>query len=240
MSFNLHQAIDITGRHDLEAFARQIEASGAEVIVAQEVSRGWLISGSTEMLTWLSRRLGMVYFWSPATDAVFGNAILSRRPMTLRDRVTLPRGAAPMRRGGLRAEIDLGGGDRLTVIGAHFHNQRVLDLPADEIREQQAQALVAFWNRQERTVVMGDLNSAPGSRALTILKEAGLGDAFELGGGAPLRPHLPGVRQTRPPDRLHPGLTRSDSARLHDVPESAIRSPGHRGDAEPVASRVGG
>jgi hypothetical protein len=59
MSFNLHQAIDIEGRHDLETFARHIEASGAEVFAFQEVSRGWLISGSTEMLTWLSRRLGM-------------------------------------------------------------------------------------------------------------------------------------------------------------------------------------
>ncbi len=185
MSFNLHQAIDITGRHDLETFARAIEASGAEVFAVQEVSRGWLISGSTEMLTWLSRRLGMAYVWSPAADAVFGNAILSRRPLTRRDRVRFPRGAAPMRRGGLRAEVDLGGGAQLRVIGVHFHNQRVLDLPADELRTAQAQALVTFWNREERTVVMGDLNSVPESRALAVLKEAGLRDAFELGGGVP-------------------------------------------------------
>jgi endonuclease/exonuclease/phosphatase family metal-dependent hydrolase len=67
----------------------------------------------------------------------------------------------------------------------HFHNQRVLDLPADELRTAQAQALVAFWNRQDRTVVMGDLNSVPESRALAVLKGAGLRDAFELGGGEP-------------------------------------------------------
>jgi len=200
MSFNLHQAIDINGRHDLEAFARAIEASGAEVLAVQEVSRGWLISGSTEMLTWLSRRLGMVYVWSPAADAVFGNAVLSRRPLAFGDRVAFPRGAAPIRRGGLRAEVDLGGGARLAVIGVHFHNQRVLDLPADELRAAQAQALAAFWNRQDRTVVMGDLNSVPESAALAVLKEAGLRDTFERGGGEP--PGLTFLEFGRPVRRI--------------------------------------
>jgi endonuclease/exonuclease/phosphatase family metal-dependent hydrolase len=105
-----------------------------------------------------------------------------------------------MRRGGLRAEVDVGGGSQLRVIGVHFHNQRVLDLPADELRTVQAEALVAFWNREDRTVVMGDLNSVPDSGALAVLKEAGLRDAFELGGGE--RPGLTFLEFGRPVRRI--------------------------------------
>ncbi len=178
VSFNLHQGFATTGVQDLEALARTIEAVSPDVVALQEVSRGWLINGSTDMLTWLERRLGLRSVWGPAADAVWGNAILSRRPVLASGNAELPRGGAPMRRAMLWAEIDIGTGERLLILATHFHH-----VEADAyIREPQAAALVKLWNRRERTVVLGDLNATPESREIALLRDAGLRDAFTLAG----------------------------------------------------------
>ncbi|MDI6772561.1 MAG: endonuclease/exonuclease/phosphatase family protein [bacterium] len=178
MSYNLHQGYGISGAQDLEALARTIEEAGAEIVALQEVSRGWLVNGSTEMLTWLSRRLRMPYVWGPAADAIWGNAILSRRPILASGNAELPRGGAPMRRAVMWADVDLGRGERLLVIATHFHHVE----GHGQIREPQAAATVSRWNRQGRTVLMGDLNALPGAREIAILRDAGLRDAFALAG----------------------------------------------------------
>ncbi len=177
-SYNLHQGFSTTGVQDLEALARTIEAVAPDVVALQEVSRGWVINGSTDMLTWLERRLGMRSAWGPAADAVWGNAILARRPLLAWGNVQLPRGEAPMRRAMLWGEIDIGTGERVLIIATHFHH-----VEADaHIREPQAAALVKFWNRRERTILLGDLNATPGSLEMTMLRDAGLRDAFALAG----------------------------------------------------------
>lgn len=178
MSYNLHQGYGISGAQDLEALARTIEEAGAEVVALQEVSRGWLVNGSTEMLTWLSRRLGMPYVWGPAADTIWGNAILSRRPILASGNAELPRGGAPMRRAVMWADVDLGMGERLLVIATHFHHVE----GHGQIREPQAAATVSRWNKRGRTVLMGDLNALPGAREIAILRDAGLRDAFALAG----------------------------------------------------------
>lgn len=178
MSYNLHQGYATDGAQSLGALAATIADSRAEVIALQEVSRGWLINGSTEMLTWLSRRLQMPFVWGPAADAVWGNAILSRRPILASGHIELPRGGVPMRRGALWAEIDLGAGQRLLVIGVHFHH-----VEADgHVRVPQAAALLDLWRQRPRAVVMGDLNATPDAREIALLRDAGLRDAFALAG----------------------------------------------------------
>jgi endonuclease/exonuclease/phosphatase family metal-dependent hydrolase len=178
MSYNLHQGYATSGAQDLEALAGTIEAAGADVVALQEVSRGWVINGSTEMLTWMARRLRMSFVWGPAADAVWGNAILSRRRIARSAYDELPRGGAPMRRGVLWAEIDLGRGERLLVIATHFHQVEA----EGEIRVPQAAAVLRVWNRRDRTVVMGDLNATPDAPEIALLKDAGLRDAFALAG----------------------------------------------------------
>ncbi|HID86256.1 MAG TPA: hypothetical protein EYP55_02630, partial [Anaerolineae bacterium] len=81
MTYNLHQGFDTEGWLGMEALARVLEESGAEVVALQEVSRGWVINGSLDMLTWLSRRLKMPHVSGPTADPLWGNAILSRYPL---------------------------------------------------------------------------------------------------------------------------------------------------------------
>ena len=75
MSYNLHSGFDVTGRLNLEGIAQAIEAEQADVIGLQEVSRGWVLDGSVDMLTWLSQRLNLPYVWAPTADPLWGNAI---------------------------------------------------------------------------------------------------------------------------------------------------------------------
>ena len=123
MSYNLHFGFDVAGWSDLEATARAIEATGAEVVGLQEVSRGWYVNGSTDMLAWLQRRLRMPYArFAGASDPIWGNAVLSRYPIVAGQVLRLPREGVPLRRSALRIEVDLGAGRRLRVVVTHLHH----------------------------------------------------------------------------------------------------------------------
>jgi hypothetical protein len=96
MTYNLHFGFDVSGWSDREGAARAIEAGGAEVVGLQEVSRGWYVNGATDMLAWLQRRLRMPYArFAGASDAIWGNAVLSRYPIVAGEVVRLPREGSP-------------------------------------------------------------------------------------------------------------------------------------------------
>jgi endonuclease/exonuclease/phosphatase family metal-dependent hydrolase len=184
MSYNLHFGFDVAGWSDLEATARAIEATGAEVVGLQEVSRGWYVNGSTDMLAWLQRRLRMPYArFAGASDPIWGNAVLSRYPIVAGQVLRLPREGVPLRRSALRVEVDLGAGRRLRVVVTHLHH---LEGPAGaRVRLAQVPRLLEAVAGRPATVLMGDLNAEPGSAEVALLRRAGLTDAFTAGGGGP-------------------------------------------------------
>jgi endonuclease/exonuclease/phosphatase family metal-dependent hydrolase len=184
MSYNLHFGFDVAGWSDLEATARAIEATGAEVVGLQEVSRGWYVNGSTDMLAWLQRRLRMPHArFAGASDPIWGNAVLSRYPIVAGQVLRLPREGVPLRRSALRVEVDLGAGRRLRVVVTHLHH---LEGPAGaRVRLAQVPRLLEAVAGRPATVLMGDLNAEPGSAEVALLRRAGLTDAFTAGGGGP-------------------------------------------------------
>jgi endonuclease/exonuclease/phosphatase family metal-dependent hydrolase len=184
LSYNLHFGFDVRGWSDLEATARAIEASGAEVVGLQEVSRGWYVNGSTDMLAWLQRRLRMPYArFAGASDAIWGNAVLSRYPIVAGQVLRLPREGVPLRRNALLVELDLGAGRRLRVAVTHLHH---VDGPdGARVRLAQLPPLLDAVAGRPATVLMGDLNARPGSAEIALVERAGLTDAFTSGGGGP-------------------------------------------------------
>lgn len=177
MDYNLHNAVNTEGRVDPEAIARVIEESGADIVGLQEVSRGWLIWGGMDMLTWLSQRLNMPYVWGPTADAQWGNAILSRYPINNVEFYDLPPEDVLLLRGYIVAEIDVDG-RTLTVINTHFSERE----GQDEIRAIQSSEILSTWNNAPATVIMGDLNALPDSQAIQLMRDAGLVDVtLELG-----------------------------------------------------------
>jgi endonuclease/exonuclease/phosphatase family metal-dependent hydrolase len=181
MSYNLHFGFDVEGWSRLEQTARAIESSGATVVGLEEMSRGWYINGSTDMLSWLQRRLRMPYLvFGGASDPIWGNAILSRRPITASGVVPLPRQGVPLRRNYLWATVDLGGGQTLRVISTHLH--QVEGPEGAPVRLAQMPKLLDGWARAPATVVMGDFNATPGSGEVALLTGAGLHDAWTEAG----------------------------------------------------------
>ena len=172
MTYNLHNGFNTKGYLDMEALARVIEESDADIVALQEISRGWLISGRLDMLTWLSQRLDMPYVSGPTADPFWGNAILSRYPITEYKSYDLPPGDLVIKRGLISVSIDLGGGDTLRVIATHFHH---IDGDSD-IRQLQSAAIIDFWNGTSQTVILGDFNAEPADPEIQILKQAGLVD----------------------------------------------------------------
>jgi len=180
MTYNLHQGFSTEGYLGMEALARVIDGTGADVVANQEVSRGWYINSSLDMLPWLSRRLDMPWLFGPAADPIWGNAILSRYPVLEHGRGMLPQGQGVMKRGYLWARLDMGNGDDLLVIATHLHH-----IETDhQTHLLQVKALLDFWGGRERTIILGDMNSWPDSPEMELFRQAGLKDAFaEIGHG---------------------------------------------------------
>ncbi len=199
LSYNLHFGYDVAGWSRLEAVARAVEGSGAELVALQEVSRGWYVDGSTDMLAWLRHRLRMPYaVFGPAADALWGTAILSRHPILASGVELLPRGdplryeGLPQRHGAvwahvdqrsyLWAHIDLGAGQTVRVIATHLHH---IDPNQGDhgnlVRAAQVRRLLAVRDHGA-TVVMGDFNAHPDWPEVALMRRSGLRDAWVAAG----------------------------------------------------------
>lgn len=185
MSYNLHSAFNTDGALDVEAIAQVIEDSEAEVVGLQEVPRGRLLSGTTDLLLQLQVRLGfehVAYFGT--TDPVWGNAILSRFPIVDTEAEYLPQAGTPLRRGYLGASLDIDGVE-LLVISTHlqhvndqdFHD---LDPEADLLPVHTAQIVTILdtWGGQSPAILMGDFNARPEWAQISMLFEAGWVDSW--------------------------------------------------------------
>jgi endonuclease/exonuclease/phosphatase family metal-dependent hydrolase len=178
MDYNIHQGFNIKGFLDLESIARVIENSGADVVCLQEVSRGWVINGSADTLLWLSDRLDMDYLFMPASDAVWGNAVLSHYPLKLIKSGYLPQLGAPLRRSYIISEIELEGQENINVMCVHIHHIEC----EGSIREEQVEKILEEWGGLERTAIMGDFNAEVYEPEIKKMYDTGLLDSqLELG-----------------------------------------------------------
>ncbi|WP_173406170.1 endonuclease/exonuclease/phosphatase family protein, partial [Actinotalea ferrariae] len=168
VSWNLHYGVTPEGRVELEQLARTIEEQGACVVLLQEVSRGWVLGGGTDMATWLAHRLGMRASFAPAADRQFGNAVLSCVPH--RDVVVhaLPYGTGPQGRSAISATVELAEGpQRYTSV--HLQHRRT----STPTRLDQLASLLRTGDLGVLGVIGGDLNAEPGWPELDLLEEAG-------------------------------------------------------------------
>ncbi|WP_067475995.1 endonuclease/exonuclease/phosphatase family protein [Actinomadura hibisca] len=176
VSYNIHDAVDQDGQLDPEGIARTIAAQRPHVVLLQEASRGALLSGTTDVGVWLSRRLGMKLLWGPAADGQFGNAILTSLPVRGSGTGRMPRGDWSQIRGYVWARLGVG---RTTMDVWSTHLEGGAGKSDERVRE--AAALVGAWANAGRTIIAGDFNAEPGSPEIsritdgTRLRSAGLG-----------------------------------------------------------------
>jgi endonuclease/exonuclease/phosphatase family metal-dependent hydrolase len=179
MTYNIRAAYGLDGRQDIEAVARVIEGAGTEIVALQEISRGWLLDGSTDLLPLLSRQLNMPYTTMGASaDPIGGIAILSRYPILATGQGDLPRLDTLVGRGYLWAQIDLGAGETLLVFTTHLHHEP----ERNDVRMAQVEAMLNAWNGQPQVVLLGDMNAIPGSPEMQMILDAGFVDTWAEAG----------------------------------------------------------
>jgi endonuclease/exonuclease/phosphatase family metal-dependent hydrolase len=178
MTYNLHNGFSVRGHLNMEALARVIEDSNPDIVALQEVSRGWLVNGRVDMLTWLSQRLDMPYVFGPTTGPLWGNAILSRYRVVEFSQQQLPPYDLLLSRGFISAQVDLGNGVEFQFIVTHYHHPATTALEGDsDIRVLQSKAILDFWDGSTLTAVLGDFNGQVGDPEIEMLREGGLVDA---------------------------------------------------------------
>lgn len=185
LDWNLHYGVAADTAVDLEQVARTIEAEAPDVVLLQEVARGWVLGGGTDMATWLGHRLGMEVAFAPAADRQFGNAVLSRTPLRDVEVIHLPYGAGPQSRSALTAVVDGPGGDPVRVTSVHLQHRD----DNTTTRLHQLAALDAALPDDGPSVLGGDLNAEPGSPELEAVAAEGWTSALDTAGDPDARTH---------------------------------------------------
>ena len=184
LSYNIHGGVGLDGVLDLERIAEVVDDSGADVVALQEVDRFRREQSAFEdQPSVLAERLGMHLAYAANLDdepahpgaprAQYGTALLSRLPLESSTNTLLPCFEGSEQRGLLESTVVVDG-QPLRVLGTH------LQWDSETERTRQAQAIVAALDDRP-TVLLGDLNTTPGSPAYRCLA-ARLEDAWTLVG----------------------------------------------------------
>jgi len=173
MTYNLHNGFNTEGELNLETLATVIEGTGADIVALQEISRGWLISGRVDMLSWLSQRLDMPYVTGPTAGPLWGNAILSKQAIKDYRNHELPPDNLCIERGFIVATIDTGKTE-LQIIVTHLHHVE----EGTEIRQEQTPVILEYWDNAPNTIILGDFNALPDSLEMEMFYQAGLIDTL--------------------------------------------------------------
>ncbi|MEU1363869.1 endonuclease/exonuclease/phosphatase family protein [Micromonospora zamorensis] len=206
VAYNIRMGFGLDGRLDLNGLTEAVDRQRPDVVLLSEVDRAWLLNGGHDTLDLLADRLGMPYVFGPAADPVWGDAVLSRWPVSDPRTLPLPAVGAPTGAQALAVTLDLGDGIRTAVVSTH------LQPPPGRGPVVQARAVADFATRYAAgrpLVVAGDLNTEPGDEAFEQFTNAGLVDALAAARPLPTSP-ADDPRQQIDHIFVSPGLTASD------------------------------
>jgi endonuclease/exonuclease/phosphatase family metal-dependent hydrolase len=187
MTFNIHQGFNAGQVPSLDLIVELVARESPDVLLLQEVVRGWMIDQQHDALSVLSERLAMPYVFAPNIGDLYGNAILSRFPMTDVRRVQFAR--QPSLRHQPRGAVSVRIGD---VVIVNTHLDDVAD--ASAVRQEQIRTILREWDGERAVILGGDLNATPGDLEMGLLSEAGFGDLAEAAG--------PTTTMSDPPQRI--------------------------------------
>lgn len=174
VSYNIKHGLGMDGVLDLERVGDFLAATGADVVLLQEVDELASRSGGVDQAAALGARLGMTAHFAPFMDfqgGRYGLAILAAPPVVAAEVVALPAGTREPR-SAMVVTLDVDGAP-LRVANAH------LDwLADDERRVAQARALLEALvldagegpGTPSPVILGGDLNDVPGSATLALLQ----------------------------------------------------------------------
>ena len=178
ITYNIQSGFSRDNYWDLEATAKVIEESGAEIVFLQEVSRGWLVTTGNDQLRWLSERLDMPYVWGPASsDDLWGNAILTSYPI-ISEQLVKYDSTENLKRSALLVELDIGAEAPLVAIATHLDDPE----EAGTARSEQVDQLIELADPDRPTVLAGDFNMEPDDPLIQEILDTGFIDAALVAG----------------------------------------------------------
>ena len=182
VNYNIRQGFGVSNRWDLEAVAAEIERHDPDIVVLQEVGRGWVISGMSDQLFWLSRRLGMNAQFGSNVGDLWGNALLTNFVARSENHRFDNPGRVP--RGVLQTFV-LFGGSGVRVLTPHLDHED----DGAPTRLNQIDTVLEVWGGDPRTLIIGDFNAEPDSAEYSRITDAGLRDLLlEAGSAVPTYP----------------------------------------------------
>ena len=187
MTYNVHQGFNAGQVPSLDNVVDVISREAPDVLLLQEVVRGWMIDDQHDVLSVLAERLGMPYVFGPNIGDLYGNAILSRFPMTDVKRVHFA--PQPSLRHQPRGAVGVRIGDVLIVT---THLDEIAD--SSSIRQEQVRTILREWDGERVAIIAGDMNAEPGDLEMQFFSEAGYGDLCESVG--------PTTTMSDPPKRI--------------------------------------
>ncbi|HEV8671531.1 MAG TPA: endonuclease/exonuclease/phosphatase family protein [Candidatus Limnocylindria bacterium] len=214
MTYNVHQGFNAGQIPSLDDIVATIAHESPDVLVLQEVVRGWMIDEQHDVLSVLAQRLEMYYTFLPTIGDLYGNAVLSKYPMEVTKRVSYAPG--PTMRNQPRGALFVRIGD-LLVVTTH------LDHTSDGtfVRQDQVRTILREVGDATAVVVAGDLNADPGDIEIRLFDQAGYQDLGQSAG--------PTTTGDEPPKRIDYvwgiGVV---GAQAHTTPENNLSSD-HRG-----------
>ena len=173
MTYNVHACVGGDGQRSETRIARVIAETNADIAGLQELDLGRRRSAGVDQAGIIAEHLGWYAYFHPAIrqeDEQYGDAILSRFPLSLRQAKELPAAASFLcreSRSAIWAEVSTPSG-ALHVINTH------LGLGWRERLTQTRLLSGVDWLRSvppdQPLVMLGDFNSLPHSRALRLLE----------------------------------------------------------------------
>ncbi len=171
-TYNVHGCVGMDRQRSETRIAEVIAGFSADVVALQELDLGRARSAGVDQAQLIAEQLGWVLLFAPAMrngDEHYGNAIISRYPLTLVRALELPgEGSWYCRERRIAlwaaAETEIG---RVQIINTHLglgRAERFLQagLLAESLRT---------VPRGEPLILLGDFNSLPGSRSLRVIRD---------------------------------------------------------------------
>ncbi|MFI7032615.1 endonuclease/exonuclease/phosphatase family protein [Microbispora rosea] len=197
VAYNIRMGFGLGGRLDLDRIAAWAATRRPDVMLMSEVDRGWLLNGGHDDLARVARGLGMRYYFAPAADRLWGDALLTNLPVAEIGSTRLGRHGYPT--GAQAQSIVLKVGDHeVGIVNTHLQE------PRGQAPEVAAIAgRLAATSRTSGTgvaaprpvIVAGDLNTTPSDPQMRVLEAAGLSDPLRALGDPPTSPADAPVRR---------------------------------------------